>query len=53
MSEHGLLLFDGKDVVSVQGAPTEEEQEDMLRYLKAYIQQYILRMINNQLTINS
>ena len=51
MSEHGLLLFDGKDVVSVQGTPTEEEQEDMLRYLKAYIQQYILRMINNQLTI--
>lgn len=49
-SQHGLLQFDGQKVVSVQGDIPKAEQEDMLRYLKAYIQQYIERMVENRLT---
>lgn len=50
MSTKGYLQFDGTQVVRVSGDLSEQEQADMLQFLKAYIQQYISRMINNQLT---
>ena len=53
ISRNGLLLFDGNSVVQTQGALSDDEQSDMLRYLKAYIQQYIERMISNRLTVQN
>ena len=40
------LLLDGLP-------PANEEEEEMLTYLKAYIQQYIDRMITNRLTVEN
>lgn len=60
MSDSILLQFDGENVTAVynyqtdplltQVLPADEAPEEMVNYLKAYIQQYISRMINNQLT---
>ena len=60
MSDSLLLQFDGEQVTALydyrsdpclqQPLPTDRAPEPMVRYLKAYIQQYIHRMINNQLT---
>jgi len=38
----GYIQFDGKDLVSVHGEIPAEQQESMLCYLKAFIQQYII-----------
>lgn len=40
------LLLDGPP-------PANEQEEEMLTYLKAYIQQYIDRMITNRLTVEN
>ena len=60
MSDSLLLQFDGKQVTALYDyqadpllqhpLPDEEAPEEMVRYLKAYIQQYIRRMIANELT---
>lgn len=60
MSDSLLLQFDGEHVTALynytedpllqHSLPTEQAPEEMVRYLKAYIQQYTTRMINNQLT---
>ncbi len=51
MSPNGMLLFDGEKVTDASPTLSEAEKEDMLRYLKAFAQQYLTRMINNHLTI--
>lgn len=51
MAAEGTLLFDGEHIAAVHGSLSAEQQADMLRYLKAYIQQYIVCMTTNQLTI--
>ncbi len=60
MSDSLLLQFDGKEVTALYEYQTDpllqqpldpaQAPEDMVRYLKAYIQQYIHRMISNELT---
>ena len=59
MSDSLLVQFDGEKVTAVYNYRTDptlqqplstEVPEPMLDYLKAYIQQYIHRMITNQLT---
>jgi phosphoglycerol transferase MdoB-like AlkP superfamily enzyme len=60
MSDSLLLHFDGKQVTALYDyrtdsllqhpLPTEQAPAEMTDYLKAYIQQYIHRMITNQLT---
>ena len=60
MSDSLLVQFDGENVTAVynyqsdplltQILPADEAPEEMVAYLKAYIQQYTSRMINNQLT---
>ena len=60
MSDSILLQFDGEKVTNLynyvedpllqQPLPTEQAPTEMVQYLKAYIQQYTTRMINNQLT---
>ena len=60
MSDSLLLQFDGTQVTALYNyrtdpclqhrLPAEQAPEEMVRYLKAYIQQYIHRMITNQLT---
>lgn len=61
MSDSLLLQFDGKQTTALyayrrdslmkQPLPVEQAPQDMLRYLKAYIQQYIHRMKTNRLTV--
>lgn len=51
MSLNGTIQFDGEKVVSASETLTEAEKTDMVRYLKAYAQQYISRMITNRLVI--
>ena len=60
MSDSLLMQFDGKEVTSLYAyrtdtllqhpLPTEQAPTEMTDYLKAYIQQYIHRMVTNQLT---
>ena len=60
MSDSLLMQFDGKEVISLYAyrtdtllqhpLPTEQAPTEMTDYLKAYIQQYIHRMVTNQLT---
>ncbi|MBR6830238.1 MAG: LTA synthase family protein, partial [Paludibacteraceae bacterium] len=60
MSDSLLMQFDGKQVTALYNYQADpllqnpldptQAPEDMVRYLKAYIQQYIHRMIANQLT---
>lgn len=53
MSDSLLLQFDGERVTAMENYKSGEPcnvEEDMLQYLKAYIQQYTSRMINNRLT---
>ena len=47
------ILSPESEVVMNERTPANEEEEVMLRYLKAFIQQYTDRMINNQLTIEN
>lgn len=47
------ILSPESEVVLNERTPANEEEEVMLRYLKAFIQQYTDRMINNQLTIEN
>ena len=47
------ILSPESEVVLNERTPENEEEEVMLRYLKAFIQQYTDRMINNQLTIEN
>ncbi|MCQ2338217.1 MAG: LTA synthase family protein [Paludibacteraceae bacterium] len=49
ISLNGYIQFDGKNVVSVNGNIPAAEQEDMTRYLKAYIQQYVVHLLDNTL----
>ena len=51
MSRNGTILFDGEKVVSVSPNLTAAEENDMVRYLKAFIQQYISRMLTNRLVV--
>jgi len=60
MSDSLLMQFDGKQVTALYNyitdpvlahpLPVEQTPAEMTDYLKAYIQQYIHRMITNQLT---
>ena len=60
MSDSLLMQFDGKQVTALynyrcdpllqQPLPADQAPEEMVQYLKAYVQQYIYRMINNRLT---
>jgi len=60
VSDSLLVQFDGQEVTAVYNyrtdprlqtpLPADEASEETVRYLKAYIQQYIHRMITNQLT---
>ena len=60
MSDSLLMQFDGKQVTALYNYQADpllqnpldptQAPEDMVRYLKAYIQQYIQRMISNKLT---
>lgn len=60
MSDSLLMQFDGKEVTALYAyrtdsllahpLPAEQAPTEMTNYLKAYIQQYIHRMITNQLT---
>ena len=60
MSDSLLMQFDGKEVTALYAyrtdtllahpLPVEQAPVEMTNYLKAYIQQYIHRMITNQLT---
>ena len=60
MSDSLLLQFDGQQTTAIYNYATDpllqqpieanDDSEEMVRYLKAYIQQYTSRMINNQLT---
>ena len=52
MSKKGTVLFDGEDVVSASETLTADDQKLMVRYLKAFIQQYISRMIDDHLTVD-
>lgn len=62
-SDSLLLQFDGEQVTALynyredpclnQPLPKEDAPEEMVRYLKAYIQQYIIRMRENRLTYGS
>ena len=47
------ILSPESEVVLSERTPANEEEEVMLQYLKAFIQQYTDRMINNQLTIEN
>ena len=47
------ILSPESEVVLNERTPANEEEEVMLQYLKAFIQQYTDRMINNQLTIEN
>lgn len=47
------ILSTESEVVLNERTPANEEEEVMLQYLKAFIQQYTDRMINNQLTIEN
>ncbi|MBQ0007495.1 MAG: sulfatase-like hydrolase/transferase [bacterium] len=49
ISGNGYIQFDGKNVVSVNGKIPADEKADMIRYLKAYIQQYVVHLLNNTL----
>ncbi|MCQ2344733.1 MAG: LTA synthase family protein [Paludibacteraceae bacterium] len=49
ISLNGYIQFDGKKVVAVKGNIPAAEQQEMVRYLKAYIQQYIVHVLNNTL----
>lgn len=49
ISTNGVIQFDGKKVVNVKGNIPQAEQEDMIKYLKAYIQQYVTRLIENKM----
>ncbi|MCQ2344735.1 MAG: sulfatase-like hydrolase/transferase [Paludibacteraceae bacterium] len=49
ISLNGYIQFDGKKVVAVKGNIPAAEQQDMVRYIKAYIQQYVSRLLNNTL----
>ena len=63
LSDSLLLQFDGTEVTALYNyrrdpllqnpLPREEAPEAMLTYLKAYIQQYIVRMRENKLTYGS
>ena len=47
------ILSPESEVVLNERTPANAEEEVMLQYLKAFIQQYTDRMINNQLTIEN
>ena len=63
MNDSLLLQFDGQRVTALYNyqtdplvhkpQPVEDAPEEMVTYLKAYIQQYIQRMIHNQLIIEN
>ena len=63
MNDSLLVQFDGTEVTTVynyiadptlqHSLPSEQAPEEMMRYLKAYIQQYTTRMIDNRLTYGS
>ena len=63
MSDSLLMQFDGKQVTALYNyrhdpmlqhpLPAEQAPEEMVQYLKAYVQQYIYRMIGNKLTVDS
>lgn len=53
IATNGMLQYDGRQVISTSGTITEEQQAAMLTYLKAMIQQYIERMVENKLTIHA
>ena len=52
MGLNGSIQFDGKDVYHADETLSENERKLMLRYLQAFIQQYITRMIDNHLTVD-
>jgi len=49
ISTHGVIQFDGKKVANVIGDIPQAEQDEMVRYLKAYIQQYVERLMDNRM----
>lgn len=49
ISLNGYIQFDGKNVVSVNGNLSQNEQNDMLIFLKAYIQQYVVHLLGNSM----
>jgi phosphoglycerol transferase MdoB-like AlkP superfamily enzyme len=65
MSDHLVMIFDGEQIVGIYDYQEDplltanrkdewserKEVKEMLTYLKAYIQQYISRMIENRLTV--
>lgn len=65
MSDHLVMIFDGEQIVGIYDYQEDpllkanrkdewserKEVKEMLTYLKAYIQQYISRMIENHLTV--
>ena len=63
MSDSLLMQFNGERVTALYNyrhdpmlqhpLPAEQAPEEMVQYLKAYVQQYIYRMITNQLIIDN
>ncbi len=53
ISSDGMLQYDGQQIISTSGTLSEEQQAAMLTYLKAMIQQYIERMVENKLTLQN
>lgn len=51
ISLNGYIQFDGTKVISVNGNIPADEQKDMLRYLKAYIQQYVVHLLGNTMFV--
>lgn len=52
MSLNGTIQFDGEEMVSASETLSETEKKQMLRYLKGFVQQYIVRMIEDHLTVD-
>lgn len=50
-AQDGMIQFDGTRVVNASESISPEEQDQMVQFLKATIQQYIGRMIQNRLTV--
>ena len=52
MGLNGTLQFDGEKIYHADETLSENEQKQMVRYLKAFIQQYVTRMIDDHLTVD-
>lgn len=49
IAANGYIQFDGTNLTGVYGNIPTDQQEDMLRYLKAFIQQYISHILSNSM----